>query len=139
MGRASEQRRIEKERAPRGRSEKKREPARPEKQRGQTDEEKKRRDEEERRKIRAEEEQARPAIEELGGESEYSMHEAQHDERGSTHRKRRDGYRREPLTYGPEPDEMARRYLEDATQAPASDPSDNDEEPVLLPHEPEED
>ncbi|HJL14239.1 MAG TPA: hypothetical protein RMH99_01215 [Sandaracinaceae bacterium LLY-WYZ-13_1] len=58
-----------------------------------------------------------PAIEELGGESEHSITEAG---RASPEAPATDGAgppRREPLN--PEADELGRRFLEDATQAPA--------------------
>lgn len=81
-------------------------------------------------------EQQRPAIEELGGESEASLEEAHHDERGSTHYVRHGVFTREPLTVEPEPDELGRRFLEEATQAPV-DPHAGDEDRVLVPPEEE--
>lgn len=80
------------------------------------------------------EERNRPAVEELGGESEHSLEEAHHIERGSTRRHATGGYDRNPLTPSPDPDELGRRYLENATQAPVDRRSqDEEEEPVLLP------
>lgn len=81
-------------------------------------------------------ERQRPAAEELGGESEYSMHEAHRDERGTTHRKKIDAGERDHVDIDPDPASMGRHYLEGATQAPA-DEEDTDEEPLIVPYEPD--
>lgn len=57
-----------------------------------------------------------PNAEGLGGESEYSVREAEREE-PKRERPRKEPPRREPLN--PDADELGRRYLEDATQAPA--------------------
>ncbi|HEY8428198.1 MAG TPA: hypothetical protein VIL20_07480 [Sandaracinaceae bacterium] len=165
MPRASQPRRAEKEqKAPRGRSAKKKSgPARAAKERATAKPGKERKPARRRAQARAEpktgkrravpradqervtipkrpvdeEDLGRLAAEELAGESEYSMHEAQHDERGSTHRKKRDTLTDEPLTVVPDPDELGRRFLEDATEAPSADFEEDEEEPLLYPHEPE--
>lgn len=74
----------------------------------------------------------RPEAGELGGESEYSLDEAHHVERGTTRRHARGPFTREPLNPSPDPDELGRRFLENATEAPV-DRSDEEEEPVVLP------
>ncbi len=71
--------------------------------------------------------QERPAAEELGGESEHSMQEANLDERGSTRRKKRGPPAREPLSA--DVSELGSRYLEEATTGEPIDRED-DEEPV---------
>lgn len=86
------------------------------------------------RTIRAEEDPQRPEVEELGGESEYSLREAQREERGSTRRKKIDPGEKDHVERRPDPHEMWERYLEGATQAQADD-YDDGEEPVLLPRE----
>lgn len=78
-------------------------------------------------------EQQRPAAEELGGESEYSMEEAQHDERGSSRRMARGEYGSEDPEPTADPIELGRRYLEGATQGRVED--DEGEEPVVVPLE----
>jgi hypothetical protein len=55
--------------------------------------------------------------EELGGESEYSVAQAGRHERGSTGRYLHRPDDREPLSQ--DPDELGRRYLEGAVEAPA--------------------
>lgn len=56
----------------------------------------------------------RPAAEDLGGESEHSMHEAHIDERASTRKRRRAG-RDEEIDVSPE--DMGRHALGSATEA----------------------
>lgn len=79
-----------------------------------------------------EEERDRPAVEELGGESEYSLEEAHRIERGSTRRHARGAADHDPLTRSPDPDELGRRYLEEATQTRV-EREQEEEEPVVLP------
>lgn len=74
----------------------------------------------------------RPEVGELGGESEYSLEEAGRIERGATRRHARGPFTREPLNPSPDPDELGRRFLENATEAPV-DRMDEEEEPVVLP------
>jgi hypothetical protein len=80
-------------------------------------------------------EQQSPAAEELLGESEYSLEEAHRIERGSTRRHARGQADRE-LASEPEPDELGRRFLEDATEAPGNrSEEEEEEESVILPDE----
>lgn len=58
-----------------------------------------------------------PDTEELGGGSEHSLKEADREEPTEPEADAHRPPRREPLN--PDPDELGRRYLEDATQAPA--------------------
>lgn len=77
--------------------------------------------------LTGQEAEERLSQEELGGESEYSVAVAGQHERERTGRFRREP--EEPLSQ--DPDELGRRFLEDASQAPALVP-DEDEE-VRLP------
>lgn len=72
--------------------------------------------------------------EELGGESEHSLTVAGQRERGTTRRVPEGQSGPEPLSADPE--ELGRRYLEGATQAPA--PSRERREEVRFPGEGEE-
>ncbi len=78
-------------------------------------------------------EQQRPSAEELGGESEYSLEEAQHDERGSSRRITRGEYGSEDPEPTSDPVELGRRFLEGATQGRVE--HDEGEEPVVVPVE----
>lgn len=79
-----------------------------------------------------EEERFRPAVEELGGQSEYSLEEAHRIERGSTRRHTRGAADHDRLIPSPDPDELGRRYLEGATQTQVEREQET-EEPVVLP------
>jgi hypothetical protein len=81
----------------------------------------------------SEEERDRPSVEELGGESEYSLGEAHRIERGSSRRHVRGASDPDPLSASPDPGELARRSLEDATQAAPRNVGSGEEEPVILP------
>ncbi len=80
-------------------------------------------------------EQQRPSAEELGGESEYSLESAEHDERGASRRVTRGEYGTEDPGPTGNPIDLARRFLEGATEARHED--DEGEEPVRVPLEQE--
>jgi hypothetical protein len=79
------------------------------------------------------EERDRPSVEELGGQSEYSLEEAHRIERGSSRRHVRGASDPEPLSPSPDPGELARHTLEEATESAPRNRGSGEEEPVILP------
>lgn len=81
----------------------------------------------------SEEERDRPSVEELGGQSEYSLGEAHRIERGSSRRHVRGASDPEQFSPSPDPGELARHTLEEATESAPRNRGSGEEEPVILP------
>lgn len=81
----------------------------------------------------SEERRDRPTIEELGGQSEYSLGEAHRIERGSSRRHVRGASDPEQFSPSPDPGELARHTLEEATESAPRNRGSGEEEPVILP------